>query len=460
MAKPETKAQHHAQSTIPLESIANAVMMKRLRVFGLSLSLAGLLLAGLAWGISSWAESHKNIRLTQLQDVQARLIDELSTLNQGATIPEPRGLQTVLAIGKNIDQGNPGWLLRGQLYEQKLKYFLTQLIETLSRPISGLDADTEKRLQREISIRVEALPRLEKLREHIESATTGISVLLMILAAFPGLAGLFLLSKWLFHLRIDGYKRRINTLSRAIHSQDKLEMQRLGASNALEGLMAVLDKTRNIEHRQALLQIGQQLEELKESGHRVLDFANSFHRLSSHATSLARSALTNEQRNLKADGTIDIVKTQLDGLREDMRNAAQGLRKAGQVSRQLMANLQHPEQLELDLTDPNLNSLLQSLVEQSQHALKEAIEGMVLASQKINMGQFEANKLAEHLAVNHTAWSNLLEEIEQHAESASNESAEALKLAKKLIQNSRENAASIESAKNSGPKPGQAQLGS
>lgn len=459
MANPEPKAKHHQRNSIPLESTANGAMMRRLKVYGLSLTATGIVLACVAWGVSSWAKSHQSIRLTQLQDVQTRLIDELATLNQGQSVPEPRGLQAVLTIGKTIEQGNPGWLLRGQLYEQKLQYFLTQLIETLSRPISGLDAEAEKRIQREISIRVEALPRLEKLKNHIESATNGLSFLLLILASFPSLAGIFLLSKWLFHLRTDGYKRRINTLSRAIHSQDELDMQRLGASNALDGLMAVLDKTRNIEHRQALMQIGQQLEELKESGHRVLDFANSFHRLSSHATSLARSALTNEQRNLKADGTIDIVKTQLDGLREDMRNAAQGLRKAGQVSRQLMANLQHPEQLELDLTDPNLNSLLQSLVEQSQQALKEAIEGMVLASQKINMGQFEANKLAEHLAVNHTAWSNLLEEIEHHAESASSESSEALKLAKKLIQNSRENAASIESKESKGPKPGQAQLG-
>lgn len=460
MANPESKAKQHTHKSIPLESTASGAMMRRLKIYGLSLSLTGILFSGLAWGISSWANSHKAIRLTQLQDVQTQLVDELATLNQGQRIPEPRGLQAVVAIGKTIEQGNPAWLLRGQLYEQKLQYFLTQLIETLSRPISGLDSVAEKRTQREISIRVEALPRLDKLKNHMESATTGLAVLLLILAAFPGFAGVILLSKWVFHLRTDGHKRRINTLSRAIHSQDELDMQRLGASNALDGLMAVLDKTRNIEHRQALMQIGQQLEELKESGHRVLDFANSFHRLSSHATSLARSALTNEQRNLKADGTIDIVKTQLDGLREDMRNAAQGLRKAGQVSRQLMANLQHPEQLELDLTDPNLNSLLQSLVEQSQQALKEAIEGMVLASQKINMGQFEANKLAEHLAVNHTAWSNLLEEIEHHAESASSESSEALKLAKKLIQNSRENAASIEAGTHKGPKPGQTQLGS
>ncbi|MDX1670172.1 MAG: hypothetical protein R3194_12190, partial [Limnobacter sp.] len=341
-----------------------------------------------------------------------------------------------------------------QLYEQKLQFFLTQLVETLSRPLSGLSSEVDKRLQREASLRIEAIPKLDKLADHIRSSRSGLVTLLWILAAFPAFAGTLLLGKWLFHLRTDGYKRRINTLSRAIHSQDEIEMQRLGASNALDGLMAVLEKTRNIEHRQALMQIGQQLEDLKQSGHRVLDFANSFHRLSSHATSLARSALTNEQRNLKADGTIDIVKSQLEGLREDMRNAAQGLRKAGQVSRQLMSNLQHPEQLELDLTDPNLNSLLQSLVEQSQQALKEAIEGMVLASQKINMGQFEANKLAEHLAVNHTAWSNLLEEIEHHAETASSESSEALKLAKRLIQNSRGQLPNVSSE-----QQGQPQLG-
>ena len=251
-------------------------------------------------------------------------------------------------------KNNSAWLLTGQLYEQKLQYHLTQLIETLSRPVSGLDSDLENRIQRESAIRLEALPRLESLVEHMNTESPGLVVLLFILGAVPGLASVLFISKWLFHLRTDGLKRRINTLSRAIHSQEELDMQRLGASNALEGLMGVIEKTRNIEQRQALMKIGQQLEELKTSGHKVLGFANSFHRLSGHATNLARSALTNEQRNTKADGTIDMVKAQLDGLREDMRNAAQGLRKAGQVSRQLMKNLQNPEQLELDLTDPNL----------------------------------------------------------------------------------------------------------
>jgi len=79
---------------------------------------------------------------------------------------------------------------------------------------------------------------------------------------------------------------------------------------------------------------------------------------------------------------------------------------------------------------------LQQLVEQSQQALKESIEGLVLASQKINAGQYESNKLAEYMAVNQTAWSNLLSQVEQVAESASHESESALRLAKRLMEKS------------------------
>jgi hypothetical protein len=70
--------------------------------------------------------------------------------------------------------------------------------------------------------------------------------------------------------------------------------------------------------------------------------------------------------------------------------------------------------------------------------LKESIEGLVLASQKINMGQHESNKLAEFMAVNQTAWSNLLSQVEQVAESASKESESALRLAKRLMDKSQQ----------------------
>ena len=64
----------------------------------------------------------------------------------------------------------------------------------------------------------------------------------------------------------------------------------------------------------------------------------------------------------------------------------------------------------------------------------------MLASQKINMGQHESNKLAEYMAVNQTAWSNLLSQVEQVAESASQESESALRLAKRLMEKSQQTA--------------------
>ncbi len=146
-----------------------------------------------------------------------------------------------------------------------------------------------------------------------------------------------------------------------------------------------------------------------------------------------KSTLNSEQRNAKAESHMEIMQTQLEGLRSDIRSAAQGLRKAGEISRQLLGRLD-ASQMELTLTEPENSRQLQQLVEQSQQALKESIEGLVLASQKINAGQYESNKLAEYMAVNQTAWSNLLSQVEQVAESASHESESALRLAKRLME--------------------------
>jgi uncharacterized protein YoxC len=228
-------------------------------------------------------------------------------------------------------------------------------------------------------------------------------------------------------------------LSRALHSQQENDQKREGAHAALEGVLKALNSNQQLEHRGTLMQIGQQLEELNNSGRAVLQFAKSFHQLSAQGTQVVKSTLNSEQRNTKAESHMEIMQTQLEGLRSDIRSAAQGLRKAGEVSRQLLGRLD-ASQMELTLTEPGNSRQLQQLVEQSQQALKESIEGLVLASQKINAGQHESNKLAEYMAVNQTAWSNLLSQVEQVAESASQESESALRLAKRLMEKSQHTA--------------------
>ena len=422
--------QHHSDSTVSIEAAASQATLKRYFQYGVWLFAISILLLGFGAATKHWRSAQAEIQQTYIAQIHERLLSELELLNQGE-LPEPVALQLSLQLNQEIHARNPIWLLPGHLYSQKLLYLLKQLIETLSRPISGLDSEAEKRLQRESALRLEAIPRLEQINQHLQSGSTGLGNILIILGSLPLFFSFFFLGKWFYHSQTDFYKRRIHTLSRAIHAQEHNELKRLGATTALEGLMSILEKTRNVEHRQALLQIGKQLDILKQSGHEVLGFANSFHKLSTHATELARNTLTHEQKLHQTDHTIELVQHQLIGLREDMRVAAQGLRKAGQASRQLLESLQNAKQMQLDLSEQDINSTLQHLVEQNQMALKEAIQGMVLATQKVNTSNQEI--------VNQTAWSNLLEEIERHAELASNDSSSALKLAKNLIQNSKKN---------------------
>lgn len=434
--------------TMPSEPTASHATLSRYFQSGVWLFIISVVLLGSGATIKHWHASQTEIQQTYIERIHERLLKELEILNQDG-VPEPVALQSSLQLNQEINARNPIWLLPGHLYTQKLLYLLKQLVETLSRPISGLDSEIENRIQRESALRLEAVPRLEEIQQHIQSGSTGLGNLLIILGIIPTLFSLFFLGKWFHHNQTDSYKRRINTLSRAIQSQEQNELKRLGATNALDGLMNILEKTRNVEQRQALLQIGKQLDVLKKSGHEVLGFANSFHKLSSHATELARNTLTHEQKIHQADNAVEVVQNQLNGLRDDMRGAAQGLRKAGQASRQLLDNLQNAKQMQLDLADHDINSTLQNLVVQNQKALKEAIEGMVLATQKVNTSNQETNKLSEHLAVNQAAWSNLIEEVERHAELASNDSSSALKLARNLIENSKQNLAMIEQSKKS-----------
>ncbi|NJM32809.1 MAG: hypothetical protein HC848_08120 [Limnobacter sp.] len=372
----------HQAADVAFESPQNlptgAAMLRRYKLWALVFSGLAALLG--VFALLSHYQTNQVVsqQIASIALTRSQLQTELARLNeQPPVIPEPKALQTILGLGREATQSTASEFWLGQLYQQKLQVLLTQIIEVLSRPISGLDAEQDNRARRERAIRLDALPRLDTLSQHIQTASNGLAMLLTLLASlFATIAATFG-TLWMYKNHVNAYKNRIHTLQSAIQNQEQTELKRLGATAALEGVMNILEHTRNTDHRQALVEIGRQLDELRRSGHLVLEFANSFHQISSNATRLARGALTNEQRNQKADGYVDMMKTQLEGLREDMRNAAQGLRKAGGVSRQLLKKLQSQDQMELDPTDPAFNLNLQELVEQSQHALKEAIEGMV-----------------------------------------------------------------------------------
>lgn len=422
--------------------LVSEAQQRRFKTYGFALCLLGFVCIISAWACEQLTQQTTDQRIQQVRTTQSLVLKELSLLNSDqSTPPEPLALKQLLELGQAVSIQDSSLLWLGPLFQQRLQYHLTQAIEALSRPIGGLDSTTENRVQRERAIRMEAQPRLQALEDHLQSASNGFVTLLQVLALLFTLPGLIMLGQWAYSRQKNMWIRRVNTLSLALRTQSESDQTRLGATLALEGVLAAIENTRNMDHKQALMQLGTQLEELKRSGQKTLEFAHAFHKLSSQATSLAKVALTNNQRNTKADGTVDQVREQLDALRDDVRNSAQGLKRAGEVSRLMLAQIQEAERQGLENEDSGSEysssrqaSNLQALISQSQQALKEAIEGLVQATQKINSGHLEANKLAEHLAVNHSAWSNLLEQIEQYAESASSQSEQALLMAKHLIK--------------------------
>lgn len=404
---------------------------------------AGLLVAALLLFIGglfakNQSDNIRNFQLTQLILVEGRIQQELIALNGPSTETiQPQGLKALLSLGQQVSQQNKHFQWFGSLHNQTLQVLLTQAIETLSRPVAGINSSEETQRQLEAQLRLDTLPKLAQLKNHIAQATNGYLVLLFGLGTLLGVIGLSLGFHWFTHQKTLALNRRIHMLSRALHSQQENDQKREGAHAALEGVLKALNSNQQLEHRGTLMQIGQQLEELNQSGRAVLQFAKSFHQLSNQGTQVVKSTLNSEQRNARAESHMGMMQAQLEGLRSDIRSAAQGLRKAGEVSRQLLGRLD-ASQMELTLTEPENSRQLQQLVEQSQQALKESIEGLVLASQKINTGQHESNKLAEYMAVNQTAWSNLLSQVEQVAESASQESESALRLAKRLMDKSQQ----------------------
>ncbi|WP_370261385.1 hypothetical protein [Limnobacter sp.] len=377
----------------------------------------------------------KQQHLAHIAAVHAALHQELNTLNQGQTDAlAPQALKKLLGFGQFIArEGHSDWF--GSLHRQTLQLLLTQSIETLSRPVAGVNTNAQSIAKAEAQLRLDTLPKLAALQQHVEQGQNGLLLVAYGLAILLGLASTALGLNWWSLRKTSALKHRIHLLGRALQTQEAQQNQLAGAHQALQGVLNALNKNQQLEHRTTLMQIGQQLEELRHSGQTVLQFARSFHQLSAQGTQVAKTALNSEQRNQRADSHMEIMQSQLEGLRGDIRSAAQGLRKAGEVSRQLLTRLDD-SQMELSLSEPDRNAQLQHLVEQSQQALKEAIEGLVLASQKINMGQHESHRLAEYMAVNQTAWSNLLKQIEHYAEAASTESEQALMLAKRLISSS------------------------
>ncbi|MDP3186985.1 hypothetical protein [Limnobacter sp.] len=412
--------------------------VRQLGQFSAGLLVAALLLFVGGLFAKNQSDNIRNSQLTQLTLVEGRIQQELIALNSPpAETIQPLGLKALLSLGQQVSQQNKGFQWLGALHNQTLQVLLTQAIEALSRPVAGIDSSEETQRQLEAQLRLDTLPKLAQLKNHIAQATNGYLVLLFGLGTLLAAIGLSLGFHWFTHRKTLALSRRIQMLSRALHSQQENDQKREGAHAALEGVLKALNSNQQLEHRGTLMQIGQQLEELNQSGRAVLQFAKSFHQLSNQGTQVVKSTLNSEQRNAKAENHMEIMQIQLEGLRSDIRSAAQGLRKAGEVSRQLLGRLD-ASQMELTLTEPENSRQLQQLVEQSQQALKESIEGLVLASQKINMGQNESNKLAEYMAVNQTAWSNLLSQVEQVAESASQESESALRLAKRLMNKSQQ----------------------
>lgn len=422
---PDAPHAHPLDGLAPEVPLASEALLKRMKSYGVALAALGLLCFACAAWLSHLTDQLTAQRIAWVRSTQSLLLQELSQLNaEPSAPPQPKALKQLIELGESVSSQNAHWLWLGHLYQQKLQYYLTQAIEALSRPISGLDSTLENRLQRERAIRIEAQPRLQALEDQLQTADNGYVKLLLILGALFAIPGCIMWGQLVFHRHNNTWIRRTNTLGLALRTQSEADQTRLGATLALEGVLAAIENTRNTEHRHALMQLGGQLEELKRSGQKTLEFAHAFHNLSTQATSLAKVALTQDQRNARADSDIERVHAHLEGLRLDMRAAAQGLRRAGEVSRHVLAQLQGD-------TPPED---LQTLVEQGQHALKDAIEGMVMAGQKINQGQDETRKLAAHLSVSHGAWANLLEQIEQYADSASTQSEQALNLAKHLIQ--------------------------
>lgn len=439
---PETSQARTTPATDTVEPrLASPLLIQRLGMMGALLGVLAALLALAAWWAHQQGITLQAKRLAQIALVESRLQDELTQLNRNQIESLPAwALKGLLEFGQSVSRGQEESRWFGAIHAQTLQQLTTQAIEALGKPVGGVDLSPDDRRRLESDTRLNGLERVRSIRLHLAQVSNGWAILLTGLSALLGILAIALLLKWWNLSATQALNRRIVILGQALNTQSQQELRLEGAHSALEGLTQALKKARDPADRQDLIRLGQQLQELHQSGQSVLSFAKSFHQLSAQGTQVAKTALNSEQRHVQADSHMQLMQQQLEGLRQDIRLAAQGLRKAGEVSRQLLTQIDST-QIELGLTEADRTTHLQGLVEQSQMALKEAIEGLVLASQKINMGQIESQKLAEFLAVNHTAWANLLDQIEQYTEHASRDSEAALVLARRLIRQGHNQAA-------------------
>ena len=276
-------------------TLVQTPFIQRLGRFSAALLICAALLGlgGLVLKSQTSAQQHR--QLAQLELVESRIAQELIAWNSpGAAAVEPLALKTLLTMGQEVSKAGLEFSWYGNLHTQTFQTLLTQAIESLSRPVAGVDSDASTQARLEAQVRLDTLPKIALLKKHIESGQNGFLIMMWATAGLFTLAGLAMGLKWWGYKTTHALKQRIHVLSRAVNTQHDSDQRLEGAHKALEGVMAALSKSQKLEHRGALLEIGKQLEELHQSGRAVLDFAKSFHQMSAQGTQVAKAALHSE----------------------------------------------------------------------------------------------------------------------------------------------------------------------
>ena len=187
-----------------------------------------LLFAGV---LAHWdSQRQRHSQLAQIELVEGRLQQELIDLNNPATSPaRADALKALLALGQQVSQQTDGVAWFGSLHQQNLQVLLTQTLETLSRPIAGVNAGEGVQQQLETQVRLDTLPKLARLKTHIEQATNGLLVLIFGLAGLLAIVAAVMGLQWFHHRNTQALKQRINMLGRALQTQENNQHQREGA---------------------------------------------------------------------------------------------------------------------------------------------------------------------------------------------------------------------------------------
>ena len=119
---------------------------------GLMITAAALLAGGFV--VKHQSDTIRNAQVAQINLVESRIQQELLELNgTGGEATQPQSLKALLALGQQVSQQNKGVQWFGALHSQNLRVMLTQAIETLSRPIAGVNSGQEVQQQREAQVR-------------------------------------------------------------------------------------------------------------------------------------------------------------------------------------------------------------------------------------------------------------------------------------------------------------------